>query len=183
MSNYYKEHSQEYINQTIDANMKEQYVFFEKYLKPKAKILDVGFGSARDMLYFKNKGYDVYGFDLEEEFVKHALTLNLNVKQGDILTFKSNIKFDAIWACASLLHLKSEELLKGIDNLLSCLSDEGIMYLSFKYGDFEGNIEGRYFTYLNEIKLTKLGLNVIESKITNDVNNRNNKWLNIIIKK
>ena len=28
-------------------------------LKPNSKILDVGFGSGRDSLYFKNKGYIV----------------------------------------------------------------------------------------------------------------------------
>ena len=52
--NYYNKHAKEYINKTKDVDMKEYYEVFESYLKPNSKILDVGFGSGRDSLYFKN---------------------------------------------------------------------------------------------------------------------------------
>ena len=61
------------------------------------------------------------------------------------------------------------------------------MYVSFKYGDFEGIIDDRYFTYLTEetfaniinqtkFKIDKLWIN--EDKLNRDVT-----WLNVIIKK
>ena len=38
----------------------------------------------------------------------------------------------------------------GVTAALKALKDNGVMYVSFKYGDFEGIIDDRYFTYLNE---------------------------------
>ena len=61
------------------------------------------------------------------------------------------------------------------------------MYCSFKYGDFCGIEDGRYYTYLTEdliacyIGDTKL--EVLETKITEDKLHRKNKWLNVILKK
>ena len=60
------------------------------------------------------------------------------------------------------------------------------MYVSFKYGDLEGIIDDRYFTYLTEesftniinqtnYKIEKLWIN--EDKLDRDV-----KWLNVILK-
>ena len=70
--NYYKEHAQEFINDTFECDMSKQYYFFEKHLKSKGTILDIGFGSGRDSLYFQSKGYEVYAIDPEEEFPSHS---------------------------------------------------------------------------------------------------------------
>ena len=60
------------------------------------------------------------------------------------------------------------------------------MYCSFKYGDFEGIRQGRFFIDLNEdtfkiyIKNTLFSIN--EILITNDVRpDRKEKWLNVIL--
>ena len=61
------------------------------------------------------------------------------------------------------------------------------MYVSFKYGTFEGFIDDRYFTYLNEesfnniIKTTNFKIEKI--LIKEDKLNRDIKWFNIILKK
>ena len=182
MKNFDKENSIEYIEKTINTDLSEQHAFFEKYLKPNCSILDVGFGSARDMLYFKHKGYKVSGIDLEEGFVNHALELGLDVKQANVLDFKTNKKYDAIWCCASLVHFTLEKMKVAINNLRQCLNKDGIIYISLKYGDFEGYIEDRYFTFINEEKLKLLNLNIIDKTITKSVTNRNLYWLNLIIK-
>lgn len=63
---------------------------------------------------------------------------------------KYNNEFDTIWACASLLHLKSNDLVDVFNKCYKALQDNGVLYVSFKYGDFEGIIDDRYFTYLTE---------------------------------
>ena len=182
--NYYNKHAKEYINNTKDIDMKEYYVIFESYLKPYSKILDVGFGSGRDSLYFKNKGYKVVSIDPIKEFCENGKDIGLDsVIQMSIEDIEYNNEFDGIWACASLLHLKSNQLVDVFNKCYKALKNNGVMYVSFKYGDFEGIIDDRYFTYLTEelfaniinqtnFKIDKLWIN--EDKLNRDV-----KWLNV----
>lgn len=186
---YYKEHAKEFIEDTINCDMSEQYRFFEKYLKSGGTILDVGFGSGRDSLYFKNKGYEVYSIDPEEEFVKHGRELGLtNVYQlkAEEMVFEN--MFDGIWACASLLHVPSNSLRNVFEKCSISLKDNGVMYVSFKYGDFEGIRNGRFYLDLNEQSLQNYlsgtSLRIVELSITEDARpDRKEKWLNAIVVK
>jgi SAM-dependent methyltransferase len=186
--NYYNKHAKEYINNTKDVDMKEYYDIFESYLNPNSKILDVGFGSGRDSLYFKNKGYEVYSIDPIKEFCDNAKELGLtNVYPISIEDIEYNNEFDGIWACASLLHLESNKLVDVFNKCYRALKDNGVMYVSFKYGEFAGIIDDRYFTYLveesfiNIINQTKFKIDKLW--ITEDKLNRDVKWLNVILKK
>ena len=67
---------------------------------------------------------------------------------------------------------------------------DGIIYTSFKYGDFEGERNGRYFIDFTEEKFNKFILNVENVKlkeewITCDVRpgRGEEKWLNLILQK
>ena len=188
MNNYYKDNKDEFINNTINCDMSFHYNLFEKYLNNDAKtILDIGFGSGRDSLYFSNK-YEVYSIDPVEEFCEHAKTLGLtNVYCMKVQDINFINKFDGIWACASLLHIPSYELVDVLNKCYKALKDNGVMYVSFKYGDFEGIIDDRYFTYLTEETLTNIinqtNFKIDKLWINEDKLNRNVKWLNVIIKK
>lgn len=185
---YYQEHFNEFIVDTSNANMKELYNFFEKHIKKGMKILDVGFGSARDITHFSSK-YGVYGIDVVDEFVNHAKKLGFNqVYKQSILDITFHNTFDAIWACASLLHIEKENLNQAFKKCDNALKEDGIMYCSFKYGTFIGERNGRYYIDLTEesIKeyLKDTNFKIIDSLVTVDVRpNRNEKWLNIILKK
>lgn len=185
---YYNNHAKEYIDNTKDVDMKEYYEVFESYLKPNSKILDVGFGSGRDSLYFKNKGYIVYSIDPIKEFCDNAKSIGLdNVIQMSIEDIKYNNEFDAIWACASLLHLKSNKLVDVFNKCYKALKNDGVMYVSFKYGDFEGIVDDRYFTYLTEETFTNIinqtNFKIAKLWINEDKLNRDVKWLNVVLKK
>ena len=183
---YYNKHAKEYINNTKDVNMKEYYDIFESYLKLQDKILDVGFGSGRDSLYFVNKGYEVISIDPIKEFCDNAKDIGLSsVYQLSIEDIYYVNEFDGIWACASLLHLKSNKLVDVFNKCYKALKDKGVMYVSFKFGDFEGIIDDRYFTYLTEETFTNIinqtNFKIDKLWITEDKLNRNVKWLNVII--
>ena len=57
-----------------------------------------------------------------------------------------NEKYDGIWACASILHLPKKELKEVFKKMLTALKPGGRIYTSFKYGEYEGERNGRYFT-------------------------------------
>lgn len=187
--NYYENYAEQFISDTINCDMTNIYNFFEKYLENVKTILDIGFGSARDMLYFKEKGYCVYGIDPSSKMCFNATNQGLtNIYNTDAINMNLNIEFDAIWACASLLHIPSIELNKAFLNCSKHLKNNGIMYCSFKYGDFEGERNARYFTDMTLDSLlqylTNTGLVCIDSIITSDVRaDKKTKWFNVILKK
>ena len=81
-------------------------------------------------------------------------------------------EFDGIWASASLLHMPSDELDSVLGNLKKVLKENEILYASFKYRDYEGERNGRYFNDLTEsaeIEIFKKNeFKVIETWITPD---------------
>lgn len=85
--------------------MQSLYEPFLDFLPEQAKILDLGCGSGRDSLVFTNKGYQVDAIDTSIELVVRARELTgLNVKQLSFYELNVAENYDAVWACASLLH-------------------------------------------------------------------------------
>ena len=142
--NYYDAKSQEFIDSTLSLDMSALYAQFEPHLNKDALILDLGCGPGRDLKYFNQK-YKAIGLEPSKTLAAFARDYSgAEVIECEIQSFKTNLKFDGIWACASLLHLKSSELSPVFKKLSQMLKQNGIIYTSFKYGDFEGERNGRY---------------------------------------
>lgn len=189
--NYYDKNVNVFFETTVNADMSEQYNFFEKYLYKGAALLDCGCGSGRDTKYFLEKGYDVIAIDGSKELCMKASKLTgIDIKHMFFQDINFGKRFDGIWACASLLHLSKEDLIEVINKLKLAMTSRGVLYISFKYGEFCGIRNGRYFLDLTEGVLNKIigivgGLKVKETYISVDVRpgRENEKWLNAIITK
>ncbi len=189
-SKYYDENAEAFISDTFECDMSVQYHFFEHHLPKEAKtILDLGFGSGRDSLYFMNKGFEVYAVDPSKKFCDNANKIGIkHVYQTIAQKIDFVDLFDGIWACASLLHVPSKELNATFKKCYKSLRPKGVMYASFKYGDFEGERNGREFLDLNERSIDKFlkgtGFNIKDILITEDVRpDKTTKWLNVILSK
>lgn len=185
---YYNTNAKEYFKNTVSVDFEEKQNMLLKYLKPGSHILDFGCGSGRDSKAFKDNGFIVTSIDGSIEMCKIAsdfLGQEVIFSRFDKLNQVS--EYDAVWACASLLHLPFRDLCNVIKKISTALKPDGYFYASFKYGDYEGEKDGRYFTYLTEPRLKNLiepfkELEIIESKITNDVRlGYDEKWLNVIL--
>ena len=182
---YYSTNYKEYISTTQNIDMTEHYSRFLPYLSQGAKILDIGFGSGRDLLYFVSKGYNVWGVDNVREFVEKAKENGLNVELCDFHNLPYIETFDGIWACASLLH--SNNLQLAFDNLNKALKVGGYIYLSMKYGKGTNIEDGRFYQYIDEEKLKGLcknsNLSIVEIYNSEDLLKRNSGWINAVLTK
>ena len=164
---------------------------FAKMLPAGSRILDFGCGSGRDTKYFLEKGYRVEATDGSSELCKLASDFTgIEVKEMLFQDLDVRGKYEGIWACSSILHLSKRELLPVIRKMCDALKDNGVIYTSFKYGDFEGERNGRYFTDFTEDTFDKFikviqELTIEEEWITSDVRpgRGEEKWLNLILRK
>ena len=164
---------------------------FTKMLPVGSRILDFGCGSGRDTKYFLEKGYRVEATDGSSELCKLASAFTgIEVKEMLFQDLDASGKYEGIWAGSSILHLSKKELLPVIRKMCDALKDNGVIYTSFKYGDFEGERNGRYFTDFTEDTFDKFikviqELTIEEEWITSDVRpgRGEEKWLNLILRK
>jgi len=63
MENYYQQNFDAYHQRTFHIDPKSFLSPLEMRLSKGAAILDVGCGSGRDLLWFKERGYEVTGFE------------------------------------------------------------------------------------------------------------------------
>lgn len=188
---YYEQNAENFIRETREVDFSEVQELFLSKLEKGALILDFGCGSGRDTKCFLNRGYFVEAVDGSAEMCRAASRYTgIEVKQMLFQELKEYEKYDGIWACASILHLTHNELKEVLKKILLALKKEGIVYLSFKYGTFEGERRGRYFLDMTEEAFVELlneagGFDIEEEWITGDVRPErgDERWLNLILRK
>ena len=187
---YYNQNAKSFIQGTVSVDFKETQDKFLQSLTGKT-ILDFGCGSGRDTKYFIESGYAVTAIDGSEELCKSASAYTgIQVKHMLFQDLNEVDCYDGIWACSSILHLPKEELKIVSQKMSRALKQNGIIYTSFKYGNFEGERNGRYFTdftldefkdFISDVK----DIAIEEYWITGDVRpgREDEKWLNLILRK
>ena len=188
---YYNQNAAQFSNSTQSLDFASVQDKFLSFLQPQAHILDFGCGPGRDTKYFLDHGFRTDAIDGSEEFCRIASEYTgISVKQMLFKELNVSEEYDGIWACSSILHSTNYELKDILKKLARALKKEGILYASFKYGDFEGMRNGRYFIDLTESRLQKIlqETNVLELKekwISTDIRpgRDEEKWMNIILVK
>ena len=202
---YYNKYAVEFSKDTFDVKFTETQDLFLSLLKPNSCILDFGCGSGRDTRYFLQQGYRVEAIDGSKSLCEIAQkNTGIPIRQMLFQDLRESDEYDGIWACSSILHLPKNELTTVMKKMIRALKKNGIIYTSFKYGDFEGERNGRYFTdfteksfaeFLEKLKIFNENTKNTEDKvseitiekiwITEDVRpgRGDEKWLNLILRK
>ena len=187
---FYNSNASSFIERTVTADVGTLRERFIKYIPQNGHVLDFGCGSGRDTKCFLEVGFRVDAVDGSEELCTAASKYSgVKVPCMDFFEMDAEEKYDGIWACASVLHVEKGRLPELFRIMADALKLGGVMYLSFKYGDFSGTREGRYFTDLTEKSFRELlsgldGLSIEEEWISEDVRpDRKVRWLNEIVRK
>ena len=188
---YYDTHADKFYNSTVNIEFSKMQNRFLSKLKKDSYILDFGCGSGRDTKYFLEQGCRVDAIDGSAELCRLAGEyIGIEVKKMFFQDLAEVDKYDGIWACSSILHLPIDELKEVMKKMAAALKENGIIYTSFKYGTFEGERNGRFFTDMTEETFADLlgeikGLAVEEQWTTSDVRpgRGEEKWLNLILRK
>lgn len=188
---YYNENADAFSSDTQNLDFSEIQDNFLKFLSEGDRILDFGCGAGRDARYFLAHGMRVDLIDGSWRMCDIA-GKNTGIEPKCMLfqEFCGMGEYDGVWACASLLHLFPEELIEVLTNLSASLKDGGLCYISFKYGEFEGIRNSRYFLNMTERRMTKIleeiGMfHVMEMFVSRDVRKKRKDelWLNVFLKK
>lgn len=188
---YYNENAQSFASGTVSVKFTEVQDKFLEKLNPDAYILDFGCGAGRDTKYFLSRGYQVDAVDGSEQLCRIASEYTeIKVRQMLFQELDEKEKYDGIWACASILHLPKKQLREVLKNMYAALKSKGWIYISFKYGEFEGERNGRYFTDFTTDTFKDFihdmhGFKIEEHWITGDVRpgRGEEKWLNLLLQK
>lgn len=188
---YYNQNAHSFAASTVSVDFTATQARFTARLPQGGSILDFGCGSGRDTKHFLSQGFQVTATDGSEELCKLASQYTgIPVQQMLFQELDAVEQYDGIWACSSILHLPQKELISVLEKMATALKPQGIIYTSFKYGDFAGERNGRYFTDMTETSFAALMQNITsleteEQWITSDVRpgRGEEKWLNVILRK
>jgi SAM-dependent methyltransferase len=104
------------------------------------KILDLGCGTGRHLIYLAKRGFEVYGLDIAEDGIKIAKNwlkeekLKANLKIGDIyrkLPYPNDF-FDAIICIKTLNHGKIEWIRRCIKEMHRILKPKGLLFVTVR---------------------------------------------------
>ena len=142
---------------------------FLSYVKPGGHILDFGCGSGRDTAYFLEKGYTVTPADGSKEKCRYASEyLHMPVKCMEFNELDDIDLYDGIYASASIMHIEYEKIIELFPKMAGALKENGILYVSFKYGENDGYLGRRYYTYMTEQRFYALADQFPSFKIVTD---------------
>ncbi|WP_291934601.1 DUF3427 domain-containing protein [Limnohabitans sp.] len=148
---YYNNRAEQFFSSTLRVDMGPIYERFLDGLAPGASILDAGCGSGRDAHAFADRGFSVSAFDASVELAKRASEhcgFVVDVRRFEDVDEVA--QYDAIWCCASLLHVPLVDMPGVLSKLWTALKAGGRMYVSYKLGNGEREHDGRRFTDADE---------------------------------
>ena len=191
---YYNTHADRYSEVTRNADMSDIYKRFEEHLKPGSRILDLGCGSGRDSKYFLDKGYKVVSLDASEAMCRKTQELTgkaaVHMRIED-MNYEN--EFDAVWACASLLHVAKSDMHKILEKAMKALRVGGVLYASWKYSKSERTRDdGRTFANYTEARVCDMvalvsGASLEDVWTSQDVRldriGQGHLWVNVLVKK
>ena len=166
---YYNQNYKELIERYNSTTPTPLHNLFNQYIQKSHKVLDIGFGSGRDLQYIRALGAECWGVDSTHGFVE-ALKQDSYFKERlfyaklPILDLKIDVKFDVIVSIAVIMHLRQDELRVWVEDVKNYLAVGGKVIVSYSvtpredderfFEDLRGGVVGEIFLAVSYTHLT-----------------------------
>lgn len=190
---FYNRQASELIKRYDNANMSSLHKLLLESIPQGGKVLDIGFGSGRELQFLHDKGYDVWGMDPSDMFVKNARDRFLSKKsqffRAEVPFNKDSIgldaKFDAIIGIAMWMHLKHNLYEDAVESVVSVAKRASKVLISYSQGSRAAN--ERYFEDVDLDYIVELfkseGFSLFETTKSADSLNRDElTWITVVFK-
>lgn len=195
---YYDANAEAYCAKTVGIDMSAARHEFAKRLKPGAKILDVGSGSGRDAVAFLDAGFDVSLLDpsarlaaCAEAYLRENLYFDRFVRvlrAEDLLDVET---YDAVWSCASFVHMTLKEAQRSMLALMRSIKPDGYFFLSVQEGEAAASHhlhDGRRMVLYTEEQLRRLfrpyaGIVAVDRNDDKHPEKRDIGWISVTARK
>ncbi len=120
--------------------MQPLHALFMEYFPKNAKVLNIGFGSGRDLAFLKRESFEVWGVDATEAFVLHVkqrfpeIAGHFHADRLPFSSFSMPSHFDAVTAIALWMHLDSAEYAASVRDIALTCKHEAVVIISFSPG-------------------------------------------------
>jgi SAM-dependent methyltransferase len=189
-ADFYDVNASTYFEQTVTVDPEGFLGPFADRLVPGSRVLDIGCGSGRDLLWLKSRGYQVKGIErswkLAELARKHA---GCEVVAGDFESWNfSGNPVDGLLLVGALVHIPHEDVGRILGHIISGLVPRGKVLLTLKEGEGASKgTDGRIFylwkdSDLREI-LTGIGLEVLYFDRLVSAIRKGDIWLTYVLEK
>ena len=190
MKDFYRENHREYFERTFNIDPSTFLSHLTARLSPGAYILDVGCGSGRDLLWLKNRGFSVMGFERSPELAELARkSAGCEVLEGDFTSYDfSSIRADAVIIIGALVHIPQAGFAAVLRNIAAALKENGMMLITAKEGTSAAEgADGRVFYLFRneelEIIFTLLGFRIHDFSRDLSKTGTGETWLRYLLQK
>jgi SAM-dependent methyltransferase len=190
MSDYYKDHFQVYHDRTFGVDPSSFLNTLTIHLESGNTVVDVGCGSGRDILWLKNRGYDVIGLERSSGLAGLARTHTAcRIIEADFETYDfTKLAADALLLIGALVHLPRSKFSKVLQTICRALKKHGFLLITMKQG--KGTVtdpDGRQFYLWQDEDLRNVfqsqNLSVADFSRQPSKINPAETWLGYVLKK
>jgi SAM-dependent methyltransferase len=190
MTDYYQKNYKAYHEKTFSIDPTSFLVPLAQRLSADAFILDVGCGSGRDLLWMKNRGFEVIGFERSPGLAELARdNAGCEIIEGDFETYDfTSILADAVMLIGSLVHVPHERFSEVFKNITSAIPEHGSVLITLKEGSGDRtDSDGRIFYLWEDPKARELfdtlGFKVCDFSTSVSKTGSGDVWLSYVLDK
>jgi SAM-dependent methyltransferase len=185
---FYQNHAKDYFKQTFQVDPASFLMPLNTYLPLEAKVLDIGCGSGRDMLWLQHQGHHCMG--LERSLALAALAgkhTGLPVFEADFESFDfRQLKMDALLLIGALVHVPHNEFPPIFQRTLEALKPQGLVLITMKQGQGSKTApDGRVFYLWEKDRLVSVfkdcQMRVLEYSVQNSHLRRSDTWMGFVL--